>query len=93
MTPQPQQGNTDLVNNQEGGLGAGSSASPNNNSVVLCGPSVSEDEDELTESKIRAFLDEKVLASHAAWPLYEAALRHISSLAFNLVVLSSVLGS
>ena len=25
-----------------------------------CGPSLSEDDDELTESKIRAFLDEKV---------------------------------
>lgn len=28
-----------------------------------CGPSLSEDDDELTESKIRAFLDEKVLIS------------------------------
>ena len=26
-----------------------------------CGPSLSEEDDELTESKIRAFLDEKVL--------------------------------
>lgn len=66
MTPQSRQRNTDLVNNQEGALGAGISASPNNNSAVLCGPSISEDDDELTESKIRAFLDEKVPTSHAA---------------------------
>ncbi|XP_055816762.1 mitogen-activated protein kinase kinase kinase NPK1 isoform X3 [Solanum dulcamara] len=85
MTPQSRQGNTDLVNNQEGGLrntdlvnnqegglGAGSSDSPNNNSAVLCGPSISEDEDELTESKIRAFLDEKALElKKLQTPLYE----------------------
>ncbi|KAK4378970.1 hypothetical protein RND71_000832 [Anisodus tanguticus] len=60
LTPPLRQGNTDLVNNQEGGLGAGISTSPNNNSAGFCGPSISEDEDELTESKIRAFLDEKL---------------------------------
>ncbi|KAM3378175.1 mitogen-activated protein kinase kinase kinase ANP1 [Capsicum galapagoense] len=72
MTPQPRQGNTDLVNNQKGGVGAGSSASPNDNSAVSCGPSISEDEDELTESKIRDFLDEKALElKKLQTPLYE----------------------
>ncbi|KAJ8572907.1 hypothetical protein K7X08_009418 [Anisodus acutangulus] len=71
-TPPLRQGNTDLVNNQEGGLGAGISTSRNNNSAGFCGPSISEDEDELTESKIRAFLDEKALELKKLHsPLYE----------------------
>ncbi|XP_016464976.1 mitogen-activated protein kinase kinase kinase NPK1-like [Nicotiana tabacum] len=72
MTPQSQQGNANIVNNQEGGIGDGISVSPNNNSAVFCGPSISEDEDELTESKIRAFLDEKALElKKLQTPLYE----------------------
>lgn len=63
---QSQQGNANIVSNQEGGIGDGISVSPNNNSAVFCGPSISEDEDELTESKIRAFLDEKVPTSRVA---------------------------
>ncbi|CAN4108735.1 unnamed protein product [Withania somnifera] len=72
MTPQSRQRNTDLDNNQEGDLDADCSASPNNNSAVFCGPSISEDEDELTESKIREFLDEKALElKKLQTPLYE----------------------
>ncbi|XP_016443677.1 mitogen-activated protein kinase kinase kinase NPK1-like [Nicotiana tabacum] len=69
---QSQQGNANIVSNQEGGIGDGISVSPNNNSAVFCGPSISEDEDELTESKIRAFLDEKALElKKLQTPLYE----------------------
>ena len=45
---------------------AGSSGISNkgsNDFSFPCGPSVSEDDDEVTESKIRDFLDEKVLFS------------------------------
>ncbi|XP_022744170.1 mitogen-activated protein kinase kinase kinase ANP1-like isoform X2 [Durio zibethinus] len=43
-----------------------------NDSSFTCGPSLSEDDDELTESKIRAFLDEKALElKKLQTPLYE----------------------
>lgn len=50
--------------NQSLDVPAGSSGTPNNGGNDFsfpCGTSVSEDDDEATESKIREFLDEKVL--------------------------------
>lgn len=40
-----------------------------------CGPSISEDDEELTESKITAFLDEKVLLTMSCRHCYETLLK------------------
>ncbi|XP_042515998.1 mitogen-activated protein kinase kinase kinase NPK1-like isoform X2 [Macadamia integrifolia] len=50
----------------------GASAKVDNDFSFPCGPSVSEDDDEIIESKIRAFLDEKALdLKKLQTPLYE----------------------
>lgn len=55
------EGLTTLDDNQpDSKVGCCSTEKLNNDFAFHCGQSLSEDDDELTESKIRAFLDEKV---------------------------------
>ncbi|KAL7259511.1 hypothetical protein ACSBR1_005409 [Camellia fascicularis] len=67
------EGKVNLDNVQPVDIPAGSSGtSGKEDNEFHCGPSLSEDDDELTESKIRAFLDEKALElKKLQTPLYE----------------------
>ncbi|KAJ9682018.1 hypothetical protein PVL29_018082 [Vitis rotundifolia] len=72
---QPEQSGMDMDTNRSLDMPAGSSGISNkggNDFSFPCGPSVSEDDDEVTESKIRDFLDVKAIElKKLQTPLYE----------------------
>ncbi|KAF8392436.1 hypothetical protein HHK36_022778 [Tetracentron sinense] len=71
-SPEPEQSGMHLASGKAINRGSPGSITGNNDFTFPCGPPVSEDDDEVTDSKIRAFLDEKALdLKKMQTPLYE----------------------
>ncbi|RVW53471.1 Mitogen-activated protein kinase kinase kinase NPK1 [Vitis vinifera] len=79
----PEHSGMDMDTNPSLDMPAGSSGISNkggNDFSFPCGPSVSEDDDEVTESKIRDFLDEKVLFSFVVqMPVHAIELKKLQT--------------